>query len=231
MADQSPPLRRATVAARAETRAGARERTAGVTRESTELTGIGPRTIAWRTWAPDAAVRLLAPFDPIVWDRRRFELFWGWEYRFEAYTPVHKRRLGYYALPLLWRDRVIGWANVSMKDGDTAVRCGLHWREAAARSERSGASSRQNWTGWPCSWDWENDDEIGPHQLLQGLKLPSPRGPCGRAHQGRHRRRHRARRRQARRVHGLGRRDAGRKEGLAADFRQIRKCLLPSNAR
>ena len=68
-------------------------------------------------WAPDAAVRLLAPFDPIVWDRRRFELFWGWEYRFEAYTPVHKRRLGYYALPLLWRDRVIGWANVSMKDG------------------------------------------------------------------------------------------------------------------
>jgi uncharacterized protein len=62
-------------------------------------------------------VRLLAPFDPIVWDRRRFELFWGWEYRLEAYTPTHKRRLGYYALPLLWRDRVIGWANVSMKDG------------------------------------------------------------------------------------------------------------------
>src|SRR5690606_10236051 len=47
--------------------------------------------------APDA-VRLLAPFDPVVWDRRRFELFWGWPYRFEAYTPVVKRKLGYYAL-------------------------------------------------------------------------------------------------------------------------------------
>jgi uncharacterized protein len=68
-------------------------------------------------WTPDAAVRFLAPFDPIVWDRRRFELFWGWEYRLEAYTPTHKRRLGYYALPLLWRERVVGWANVSMKDG------------------------------------------------------------------------------------------------------------------
>ena len=62
-------------------------------------------------------VRLLAPFDPIVWDRRRFELLWGWPYRFEAYTPVPKRKLGYYALPLLWRDHVIGWGNVAVKNG------------------------------------------------------------------------------------------------------------------
>ena len=62
-------------------------------------------------------VRLLAPFDPVVWDRRRFEILWGWPYRFEAYTPVVKRKLGYYALPLLWRDRVIGWGNLSVKNG------------------------------------------------------------------------------------------------------------------
>jgi len=69
------------------------------------------------TEATNGAVRLLAPFDPIVWDRRRFALFWKWEYRFEAYTPIHKRRLGYYALPLLWRENVIGWANVSVHQG------------------------------------------------------------------------------------------------------------------
>jgi uncharacterized protein YcaQ len=62
---------------------------------------------------PGAQVRFLAPFDPIVWDRRRFAEFWGWEYRFEAYTPPAKRKLGYYALPLLWRDEVIGWANAN----------------------------------------------------------------------------------------------------------------------
>ena len=73
--------------------------------------------------APDA-VRLLAPFDPVVWDRRRFELFWGWAYRFEAYTPEAKRKLGYYALPLLWRDRVIGWANVTAADGALEARVG-----------------------------------------------------------------------------------------------------------
>ena len=67
--------------------------------------------------APDA-VRLLAPFDPVVWDRDRFESFWGWAYRFEAYTPAAKRKLGYYALPLLWRDRVIGWGNVSVRGAD-----------------------------------------------------------------------------------------------------------------
>ena len=62
-------------------------------------------------------VRLLAPFDPIVWDRRRFALLWGWDYRFEAYTPAPKRLRGYYALPLLWRDQVIGWGNLSVVDG------------------------------------------------------------------------------------------------------------------
>ncbi len=67
---------------------------------------------------PPEAVRLLTPFDPVVWDRDRFELLWGWVFRFEAYTPAPKRKLGYYALPLLWRDRVIGWANVSVKDGE-----------------------------------------------------------------------------------------------------------------
>ncbi|WP_326539981.1 DNA glycosylase AlkZ-like family protein [Pseudorhodoferax sp.] len=68
-------------------------------------------------WRIPAKVRLLAPFDPLVWDRRRFERLWGWAYRFEAYTPAAKRVRGHYALPLLWRDRVIGWSNLKVVDG------------------------------------------------------------------------------------------------------------------
>jgi hypothetical protein len=71
-----------------------------------------------RRWCPDDRVRLLTPFDPIVHDRQRFERFWGWRYRFEAYTPASKRTLGYYALPVLWEDRVIGWGNLSIEDGE-----------------------------------------------------------------------------------------------------------------
>ena len=78
-------------------------------------------------------VRLLAPFDPVVWDRRRFTLLWNWTYRFEAYTPAPKRRLGYYALPLLWRDRVVGWGNVSVKDG--ALHADIGYVDPAAQRD------------------------------------------------------------------------------------------------
>jgi uncharacterized protein YcaQ len=74
--------------------------------------------------SPEDRVRLLAPFDPLVHDRARFELLWGWGYRFEAYTPVAKRKLGYYALPLLWRHRVIGWGNLSARNGQLEAEFG-----------------------------------------------------------------------------------------------------------
>jgi uncharacterized protein len=79
---------------------------------------------------PSDTVRLLAPFDPVVWDRRRFELFWRWAYRFEAYTPAPKRIRGYYALPLLWRDQVIGWGNLAVKDGKLHSELGYLTSEA-----------------------------------------------------------------------------------------------------
>ncbi|KNZ32236.1 MAG: cytoplasmic protein [Methylibium sp. NZG] len=75
-------------------------------------------------------VRLLAPFDPIVWDRRRFELFWGWAYRFEAYTPAPKRERGYYALPLLWGDAVVGWGNLSVSEATLHAEIGFAQRSA-----------------------------------------------------------------------------------------------------
>jgi uncharacterized protein YcaQ len=74
---------------------------------------------------PNETVRFLAPFDPLVWDRRRFEHFWGWPYRFEAYTPAAKRQLGYYAMPMLWRDDVIGWVNVQNDEGKWIVEPGF----------------------------------------------------------------------------------------------------------
>ena len=61
-------------------------------------------------------VRFLAPFDPLVWDRPRFEHLWGWPYRFEAYVPRERRRLGYYAMPLSWGGDVIGWVNCTRRE-------------------------------------------------------------------------------------------------------------------
>ena len=78
----------------------------------------------------DEQVRLLAPFDPVVWDRRRFELFWGWAYRFEAYTPAAQRTRGHYALPLLWHDQVVGWGNLSVRDETLHAEIGFATRNA-----------------------------------------------------------------------------------------------------
>lgn len=67
-------------------------------------------------------VRLLSPFDPVVWDRVRFKLLWGWAYRFEGYIPPDERRFGYYALPVLWCDDMVGWANASIEENSLAVK-------------------------------------------------------------------------------------------------------------
>lgn len=71
-----------------------------------------------------ARVRFVAPFDPTVWDRTRFEHLWGWAYRFEAYTPVRKRVRGYYAMPMLWKHNFVGWANASVIGGRLDVKFG-----------------------------------------------------------------------------------------------------------
>ena len=76
--------------------------------------GEDPASGKWRV--DPGRARLLAPFDPVVWDRRRFELLWGWAYKFEAYTPAAKRTMGHYALPLLLGDQAVGWANAALVD-------------------------------------------------------------------------------------------------------------------
>jgi len=73
----------------------------------------------------EQVVRFLAPFDPLVWDRRRFEHLWGWSYRFEAYTPVSKRVRGYYSMPLLYGSEMIGWANAQVVDHQLKVEPGF----------------------------------------------------------------------------------------------------------
>jgi uncharacterized protein YcaQ len=83
-----------------------------------------PKRTRNRTKQSDS-VKLLAPFDPIVRDRDRFEHLWGWTYRFEAYTPAPKRVRGYYALPLLWREDIIGWANAKVTEGHLNVEIGF----------------------------------------------------------------------------------------------------------
>jgi uncharacterized protein YcaQ len=51
---------------------------------------------------------LLSPFDPVVWDRNRLLAMFGMDYKIEVYTPESKRKYGYFTLPILHGNRMVG---------------------------------------------------------------------------------------------------------------------------
>jgi hypothetical protein len=53
-------------------------------------------------------VTFLAPLDPLIWDRRLLRDVFGFDYIWEVYVPAAKRKHGYYVLPLLFDDRIVG---------------------------------------------------------------------------------------------------------------------------
>jgi hypothetical protein len=62
-----------------------------------------------RTGIPEKQeAALIAPLDNLLWDRRMVQMLFGFEYRWEVYTPKNKRKYGYYVLPLLSGDRFVG---------------------------------------------------------------------------------------------------------------------------
>lgn len=81
-------------------------------------------------------VRLLAPFDPILRDRRRTLRLFGFDYRFEAFVPEPQRQYGYYVLPILEGDRLVGRLDPKLHRGQGLLEIRKIWWEPGVRGSK-----------------------------------------------------------------------------------------------
>ena len=87
----------------------------------------------------DPSVVLLAPLDPFVWDRDLLRSLFDFDYVWEVYVPEAKRRWGYYVLPLLWGDRLVGRIEPRIDRAAGVVRVlGLWWEAGFSPRQEPG---------------------------------------------------------------------------------------------
>ena len=141
VADELPVLaqaeREVAAVAGAATQAGRADGAAGaavVATASGAAAAAGPEGTSKADEARDRpgdgppGASFLAPLDPLLWDREAIESLYGFEYRWEVYTPASKRRWGYYVLPILFGDRLVRRIEPRLDRAAQCVRIlGLSW--------------------------------------------------------------------------------------------------------
>jgi uncharacterized protein YcaQ len=94
---------------------------------------------------------LLSPFDPVVWNRERAERMFGFHYRLEIYTPAPRRQYGYYVLPFLLGDELVGRVDLKSDRANSALLVQSAWGEPGVTNGHVAAELRAellSMAGW-----------------------------------------------------------------------------------
>jgi uncharacterized protein YcaQ len=88
---------------------------------------------------PEAPVhmRLLCPFDPVLRDRARASRLFGFDYRFEAFVPESKRAYGYYVLPILEGEKIVGRLDPKFHRNRSLLEVKGLWWESAVKTTKA----------------------------------------------------------------------------------------------
>ena len=149
--------------------------------------GGRPRpSLAWRRLEdlladlpePPSRLRFLSPFDPVVRDRNRALRLFGFDYRFEAFVPKSRRRYGYYVLPLLEGDGMVGRACMKFHRDRGCLAVNNLWWEPGVRAGKGRLSALRS--------ELERlrrflgaDTVTVAGGLGDSAATPRPAGPCG----------------------------------------------------
>ena len=92
---------------------------------------------------------LIAPLDPLLWDKALIRALWDFSYSWEIYTPAVKRKYGYYTLPILYGDRFVGRIEAipDRKEGILQVK-GLWWEPGIRRTKAMDAALKRTLGGF-----------------------------------------------------------------------------------
>ncbi len=121
---------------------------------------------------------LLSPFDPVVWNRDRALRMFGFHYRIEIYTPPPKRQYGYYVLPFLLGDELVGRVDLKADRANRALLVQSAWAEPGV-NERELAAELMEELHLMASWleldriEVTGRGQLGPSlQHLAGVSRP-----------------------------------------------------------
>lgn len=131
------------------------------------------------------AAALLSPFDSLVWCRPRVERLFGFHLRIEIYTPAPKRAFGYYVLPFLWGDRLVGRVDLKADRAASTLRAiATHAEATTADGEDAGPIGAALWEQLVSMASWLGLDQV--EVADRGSLARAVRGAQGRGRPGRH---------------------------------------------